>query len=138
MNWASARKLSKAQRDALRRLGPAIDAVCESDKLFFQRFPHRRHRLRRARRVEIEQHAAITNLTAVVKLLQTGSEWYALVKMVAPDAWIRLLVVNQAGLDIDNASEQLALALFKLETMNARELLIAVETSRGSSRDAQP
>jgi hypothetical protein len=49
----------------------ASDRAAESDKLFFRRFPHRRHRIRRAHRAEIEQYV-IVNHSAAAEPLPNG------------------------------------------------------------------
>jgi hypothetical protein len=64
----------KEQREELCRLAPASDRAAESDELFFKRFPHRRHRIRRAHRAELEQHA-IANNKPKLDPLPKGSDW---------------------------------------------------------------
>ena len=116
-NRAHRRKLSKEQREALCRLAPVSDRAAESDELFFKRFPHRRHRIRRAHRAELEQYA-IANNKPKLDPLPKGSDWFALIRKVTDDAWVRLIVANREDMDTD-VSETLAMLLFEIETTPA-------------------
>jgi hypothetical protein len=48
-------KLSKQQRRELKKLGREMDRVSEDDRLFFERLPHRQHRIRLASQAEINE-----------------------------------------------------------------------------------
>ena len=77
-------------------LAPASGRAAESDELFFKRFPHRRHRIRRAHRAEVEQH-----VIAKLAPLPKGSGWFTLIRKVTDDVWVRLIVANREDADTD-------------------------------------
>ena len=117
-NRAHRKKLSKEQREELCRLAPASDRAAESDELFFKRFPHRWHRIRRAHRAELEQHAIAQQQKPKLDPLPKGSDWFALIRKVTDDAWVRLIAANREDIDTD-VSETLAMLLFEIETTPA-------------------
>ena len=48
-------QLTRAQRRQLQKLAARVDRVTEADRLFFERFPHRKYRVRLTSSAEIEQ-----------------------------------------------------------------------------------
>ena len=48
-------KLSRAQRRELQKLAARVEKATISDRKFFERFPHREHRLRYAHAAEVAQ-----------------------------------------------------------------------------------
>ena len=52
-------QLTRAQRRQMQKLANQVDRVTQADRLFFERFPNRMHRVRLASRAEIEQRELI-------------------------------------------------------------------------------
>ena len=73
-------QLTRAQRRQLQKLADHVDRVTLADRLFFERFPHRQHRMRVAAAAEIEQQAILNG----APLSRPGSCIYVVVKNVAP------------------------------------------------------
>ena len=101
--------------------------------MFFKRFPHRRHRIRRAHRAEVEQHVIANKLDPLPK----GSGWFTLIRKVTDDVWVRLIVANREDADTD-VSEKLTMLLFEVETTPAsaeleRAILAADDENGGRS-----
>jgi hypothetical protein len=55
----SAIQLSRAQRREMKKLAERVDRVAQADARFFERFPHRRHRVRLASEAETGQYKII-------------------------------------------------------------------------------
>ena len=96
-----------------RRLGVLEDKSAgrdmESDRRFYERHPHRRHRIRRATRTEVEAMASVHGVEATALL--PGDRWFVVTRLVAPGGWVKLFTVNKAGSDTD-VTEDLAAGLF--------------------------
>ena len=72
-----------------------IDAVCEGDRRFFERFPERRHRLRLAGPTE----AALASRTSGEPF--SGEKWFAVVHQIIPGVRVKLFFTGPAGNDTD-------------------------------------
>ncbi len=96
-----------------RRLGVLEDTSAgrdmELDRRFYERHPHRRHRIRRATRTEIEAMASVHGVE--VTILLPGDRWFVVTRLVTPGGWVKLFTVNKADSDTDVA-EDLAASLF--------------------------
>ncbi|WP_439407434.1 hypothetical protein ACNJX9_39465 [Bradyrhizobium sp. DASA03076] len=86
------------QRRQLQKLADRVDRVSESDRRFFERFPHRQHRVRRASQAEIE---AIAILSGEKKTVAADRQVYLAVKNIAPGAQLRLVIIGPRNLDTD-------------------------------------
>ncbi|MBR1167451.1 hypothetical protein [Bradyrhizobium liaoningense] len=86
------------QRRQLQKLADRVDRVSESDRRFFERFPHRQHRVRRASQAEIE---AIAILSGEKKTVAADRQVYLAVKSIAPGAQLRLVIIGPRNLDTD-------------------------------------
>jgi hypothetical protein len=102
-------QLNRTQRRHLQKLADRVDRVTQADRLFFERFPHRRHRVRLASKVEIEQQ----------ELLEGVSIWspppcriFAVVRNIAPGVRFHLMVRGVEGAETD-LSEKIAAAIFE-------------------------
>ena len=91
-------KLTRAQRRRLQKLTDEVDVVSQADRRFFERFPHRQHRVRLASRAEIEQVkiAGGEPMTA-----PPGCRLFTVVRNIAPGARMRFLVLNREGAETD-------------------------------------
>lgn len=104
-------KLSSRQRRRLRDLDSAVERMVRSDARFFERFPHRQYRLRRASAEEVEQAEIMLNGFAGNL---PGRRPFCAVKNVAPGKRIRLFVdgPDDADVDIDEAEAMLVYEMF--------------------------
>jgi hypothetical protein len=101
-------KLIRARRQ-VQKLAEGIGQVTQADRLFFERFPHRQHRLRIANRVEIEQH---TNIIGAEMVLPS-KQFFVVVRNVAPGVRLRLIIIGPHDADID-LSEQQARLIYEI------------------------
>ena len=90
-------QLTRAQRRQIQKLADRVDRVAQTDRRFFERFPHRQHRMRIAGAAEIEQHAILNGAPCT----RPGSCIYVVVKNVAPGMLMRLFVRGAEGADTD-------------------------------------
>ena len=72
--------------------GRSAARIAFSDRRFFQRFPHRQHRVRLASREEIDRWG---------ELLLQGFELYTAVRNVAPGARLRVFLPAPLGRETD-------------------------------------
>ena len=100
--------LTRAQRRQMKKLADQVDRVTQADRRFFERFPHRKHRVRIASRAEIEQQ----------ELLEGKAMWapgpcciLTVVRNIAPGARLRLMIRGVEGAETD-LSENVAAAIF--------------------------
>jgi hypothetical protein len=104
------RKLTRNRRRQIDKLAPHTYRILNADIAFFQQYPDRRYRVRRANDAEIAQAEILED-----KLLQPphGWCWFAIVKKV-PGAYLRMFVANhptvETGLD---APDDLAEAIWE-------------------------
>jgi hypothetical protein len=111
-------RLSRAQRRQMKKLAARVDKITDADRKFFERFPHRQHRVRLAGRAEVEQDALLAGESP--RRLPADLSHYAIVKNFAPGVRLRVIVISDEGWDTD-ASEQ-----------SARERFEAARTSQVS------
>lgn len=85
------------------------DLIRRSDQNFFRRFPHRRHRLRRASVAEIRHFAeAVAAAGGCIEPPSDNERLYAVIRQVAPGARLRTLVVGPRAADLDQPEETVA------------------------------
>ena len=94
--------LSRQQRRTMQRLAVEIEHVTAADRRFFERFPHRTYRMRRAARAEIQNLEAA--LGAVV-FTAPGDAPFALIKNLAPGVRLRAFLPGPADEDGSDAPE---------------------------------
>lgn len=102
-------RLSRAQRRQIKKLAARVDKITSADRKFFERFPHRQHRLRLAGRAEIEYEAVMADES---NELPPGCRRYAVVKNIADGSRLRAIVIGDEGWDVD-CSEHEALERFE-------------------------
>lgn len=83
---------------ALPQASPELEAVLESDRRFFRRFPGRSHRLRLMARAEIESG---TRAGFEFGPPQTGFCWAAVMRQVAPGVRFKAFLQIRDDLDTD-------------------------------------
>src|ERR1700730_1099251 len=91
--------LSRAQRRQLKKLAARVDKVTNADRKFFERFPHRRYRVRLAGPAEVEYGVLLGGENP--RRLPPDYRHYAIVKNVASGARMRLIVIGNEGWDTD-------------------------------------
>lgn len=109
--------LSRAQRRELKKLSARVDKITAADRIFFERFKDRRHRVRVAARVEIEQAATATALDEYVEL-PVGMTHFAVVKSIRPGVRIRAFFFADEGIDTDLCEEAVACMFERLRARN--------------------
>jgi hypothetical protein len=102
-------KLNRAQRRLMKKLADRIDLIAEADRQYFERFPHRKHRVRVAGRAEIEQ----AKLTGADMSLPPGKQNYSVVRYLTPDTCLRMSVVGPVDADPELFSEEEARGIFE-------------------------
>jgi hypothetical protein len=124
-------ELNDAQRSQMQRLAEHVDKVTESDRLYFEQHPDRKHRLRHTHLAELAQHEIVQGMAICA---DPGRRFFTLVRNVAPGVRLRLLFQGpEAGeTDID---EDMAGALFDThatpQTWEAEAALRKVAEARG-------
>lgn len=102
-------KLSRAQRGQLRKLAAKVDRITQADRAFFERFPHRQHRIRLKSQAEIDQ---LTLLDGKPPWIPQGFRLFTVVRNVAPGYRLRLFVLSPEGSETD-LSEATCRAVFE-------------------------
>jgi len=102
-------QLTRTQRRQMQKLTDRVGRVTQADRLFFERFPHRMHRVRLASQAEIEQQEM---LESAVLWNPPGCRVFAVVRNIAPGVRLRLMVRGLEGAETD-LSEQMAAAIFE-------------------------
>ena len=91
-------KLSRAQRRQMQKLADKVDRVTQADRLFFERFPHRQHRIRIASAAEIEQQTIIDGEPPWVP---PGYHLFAIIRNISPGCRLRLFAPGPPSVDTD-------------------------------------
>jgi hypothetical protein len=89
--------LSPGQRRQLKKIADRVEQITQADRLFFERFPTRQHRVRLASQAEIEERQVFENLP----LIPDGSRFFIVVRQVAPCIRMRALVVAPGDAETD-------------------------------------
>jgi hypothetical protein len=95
--------LSRQQRRRMKELAITTDRISQADKRFFERFPHRRHRVRVAHHSEIESQCIVNNVPfqGDTPPLRT----FIIVKSLAPHCRFRVGFRGVEGSDTDVGEE---------------------------------
>jgi hypothetical protein len=91
-------QLTRAQRRAMKKFADRVDRITQADRLFFERFPHRQHRVRPSSQTEVGQNEIIDGKRVD---LPPGWRWFTAVRNVAPGYRMCLLVPNLEGAETD-------------------------------------
>lgn len=95
----------------LKRMSAEADQMLESDRLFFERFPWRQHRLRKLARAEIAQLEDA--LDGEVVIGDPTAALFVLIKNLAPGVRLRAHIPGPANQTGDDATEEMVAALWK-------------------------
>ena len=90
--------LTRAQRRQIQKLADRVDRVTQADPRFFERFPHRQHRVQIASQAEIEQFAIIEGIDDAAP--PAGFQHYVAIKNMSP-ARFRQPFTSRAHNDVD-------------------------------------
>lgn len=96
-------KLTRQQRRQLQKLAEKVDRVTNADRLFFERFPQRRHRVRLASAAEIGQQEIMEGQPL---FLPAGCRIFTVVRNISPGVRLRLFVrgIEGAETNLDEAT----------------------------------
>ena len=112
-------KLTRAQRRQMQKLADKVDRITQADRRFFERFPHREHRIRLASQAEIEQN---TLLDGKPPWIPQDFRLYTIVRNIAPGTRMRLFLPAPEGRETD-VSETTARAVWDaVETPQVRDI----------------
>jgi hypothetical protein len=93
-------QLNRTQRREMKKLAASVDRITQADARFFERFPHRKHRVRLASQAELAQNEIINGGPV---FLPPGCRFFVAVRNFAPRARLRLFVrgleVSETDLD---------------------------------------
>ncbi len=107
---------SFARGQRRRQIGTAtsegLDRALELDRRFFGRFPARRHRLRLATQAEIDGLKVAYGIRAT--RLRIGERWFAVVKQLAAEGWLKCFIPAPADNETDVPEEWAALLYDRL------------------------
>lgn len=90
-------RMGRAERRRFKALTETVDRITKADRAFFERFPHRAHRLRLMSAAEREQLSMINGNSG---WSPSGQVWAVAVKRV-PGGRVRAYLTVPAGADLD-------------------------------------
>jgi len=101
-------KLTRTQQRQMKKLACHVERVTDTDRIFFEQHPDRKHRVRLASEVEIAQ---LEIVRGGVMTLPPGMRHFAIVRNVAPGVRLRVFVTNARHATTD-VPEDLTAAIF--------------------------
>lgn len=101
--------LNRAQRRALLRNAPKVDEITEADRRYFERFPHRQHRLRPASMAEVSDYETMAR---GLKPVPPGYRYHVVIRNVVPGIRLRVYLLWPASAETE-ISEDLARQVFE-------------------------
>lgn len=95
-------KLTRTERRQMKKLAPHVERVADTDRVFFEQHPDRKHRVRLASEVEIAQ---LEIMNREVMSLPPGKRHFAIVRNVAPGTrmWVIATGPEDEGTDVEEA-----------------------------------
>jgi hypothetical protein len=115
---------SKSRRRG--RLSELVEKAVESDRLYFERHPHRKHRIRRSHVAEILE---LEFTSGEPHNAPPGWQWHSVVKQVCPNVRGRLFVLNRQDAETDLTEEVCRLAYERLQTPGHSEFEEKIRTA---------
>jgi hypothetical protein len=94
--------LTPGQRRQMRKIVDRVEQMTQADRLFFERFPARQHRVRLASQAEIEERRIIEDLPSI----PDGLRFFIAVRQIAPCIRMRALVVAPEDSETDMPEAQ--------------------------------
>lgn len=98
-----AKSLPRQRRRIMQRVAADAERITDADRRFFERFPHRSYRYRRAGRSEMVQLEAVYGATIFIEL---GKVPFVLIKSIAPGVRMRAFLPGPADEDGSSATEK--------------------------------
>src|SRR6478672_10200923 len=102
-------KLTRARRRRMKKLADRVDRITQGDRRFFERFPHRQHRVRLASEAELQQRELLEGAPLAIP---PGFKVFVVIRNVSPGARMRLFLPAPEGRETD-VSEVTARAIFE-------------------------
>jgi hypothetical protein len=121
-------QLTRTQHRQMQKLADRVDHVSQADRRYFERFPHRTHRVRIASQAEIAQYKIIDGGPV---FLPPRCQFFVAVRNIAPGVRLRLFVPGLEGSETD-LDEATAYAIFEMATT---EQTRKIEASLASLRE---
>jgi len=91
-------QLNRTQRRQMQKLADRVDRVTQADRRFFERFPHRQHRVRLASQAELGQNEILEGRP----IFQPEScRVFTVVRNIAPGVRLRVYVRGIEGSETD-------------------------------------
>ena len=115
-------ELTGNQRRRVQKLANRIGLISEADRKYFERFPQRRHRVRVAGRVELEEDRI---LLGRARSLPPACQLYTAVRSVRPGLRLRIVFHGPADEDPDLFSEAKARAIYAFHETEEHRLIEA-------------
>ena len=94
-------QLARTLRRKMQKFASAVDRITKADRIFFERFPHRKNRVRFAGKAEVDQHSIVDGNPPP----PPGYRFYVAVRNVAPGYRLRQFIVAAEGLETDLPEE---------------------------------
>jgi hypothetical protein len=94
--------LTPGQRRQMRKIVDCVEQMTQADRLFFERFPTRQHRIRLASQAEIEERRIIEDLPSI----SDGLRFFIAVRQIAPCIRMRALLVAPEDNETDMPEAQ--------------------------------
>ncbi|MCC0809123.1 hypothetical protein FPV16_23470 [Methylobacterium sp. W2] len=105
----------------MKRMSVEADAMCVSDRLFFERFPWRQHRFRRLAQAELAQLEEATG--AILFVPSQAESIFVLVKNLAPGVRLRMHVLGPNDQTGDDATEEMVSAFWKARAARCPDVI---------------
>ncbi len=115
---------TRQHKRRLARSSEAVDRVIEADARYFERFPHRSHRVRFTAAAELEANAAALGVDRIET--DPGRRWFTAVRQIAPGVRTRLFVQNATDADAD-MTEAEACGVFDWLARNGSSKALEIE-----------
>lgn len=110
-----AQVLAPTQQQQLDQLADSLDLVKTGDRMFFERWKNRRHRIRLASPAEIEEQRIVTGRTSV----PAEHRLFVAIRALAPDQRVRAFFPGPEDCETDLA-EELCEVLFQFALCGGR------------------
>jgi hypothetical protein len=116
-------KLNRAQRRQLKKIAAYAERASTGDRLFFERFPQRRTRIRLSSACEIEELRIVHDEPMT---LAPGLRWFTVVRNFAQGVRARRFVLNTEDAETDTGEALAALVWEELAPPQAAAMEAAV------------
>jgi hypothetical protein len=127
-------QLSRTQRRQMQKLADKVDLVTQADRRFFERFPHRQHRVRLASQAEIGQNEVLEGHPV---WLPEGLRVFTAVRNIAPGVRMRLFLCAPEGSETD-LDEPTALTIYEAaSTPRSRQVEAELREAAGRRGEKQ-